>query len=445
MELGAILRVEGHRHLTRGDDPATNVIVEEGHDESWERQPALDTVFDEVLILVALQPLDGLIGSTQLHAERLRPSEEIAVLIGQRGCSAQVAGSVRPFRLETDGRGLVGLNQYARVEQRRVRHRLEADVGIPYGSQSPEVVIRVLQVAGRIGLARFEEGVLFEHMPSQVDGRVAWRTALISDVPDVVVRVQRVLSVSGVIRVEYQLHVHRLLFVVPVGFIGDELLMETEVAAILKIGGDLLSLTVQRVHTEPVAYSDLRPLVLQQSGYHRVVDLLVEIAHVVRIFRMQHVVGSHLLALLVDEQLYIRVEIALVVESQPQVVAGLPRQQRVVDHWCLTHAPQRAVDPRAVLACHRIQAQRQLYGREPTGIAFLTDIALQLRGVDVLIFPIGHHPRLVEHIRVLWQITRSRATRQQQCTCQQYGVWSDKPFLHFICKITNLFVFLHRN
>ena len=162
MELGAILRIEGHRHLTRSDDPATNVIIEEGHDESWERQPALDTVFDEVLILVALQPLDGLIGSTQLHAERLRPSEEIAVLIGQRGCSAQVAGSVRPFRLETDGRGFVGLNQYARVEQRRV----EADVGIPYGSQSPEVVIRVLQVAGRIGLARFEEGVLLEHMPS---------------------------------------------------------------------------------------------------------------------------------------------------------------------------------------------------------------------------------------------------------------------------------------
>ena len=430
VELRTVLRVEGQRHLTRGDDPAAHLRTQEGEDKPREAQSALDTVFDEVLVLITLQTPDGLVGTTQLHTERLRPPEEVTVLIGQRGRSAEVTSRVRTLRLETDGRGLVRLYLDTRVEQRRVGHRLEVDVRIPHGPQSSEVVIGVLQGTGRIGLALLDEGVLLEHVPAQMDDRVVGRTTLIDDVTDIVMGVQRVLPLSGIVRMHDQLHVHRLFLVVPARLVGDILLMEPEIAAILQERGDLRTLTVQRVHTESLPHPDLHLPVLQQSGNHRVADLRVEVTHEVRLVGMQHVEGIHLPPLLVEEELHLGVEITLVLQGLPQYLTRLLGHQRVVDDGRLTHIPQRAVDPRAVLARHRIHTQGDLQRIEPAGVTLLSDIALQLRGVDVLILPVGHHPHAIEQIHILGQITRRRTATHQQSGCQQGQIGPYKRLIH---------------
>ena len=327
MELRTVLRVEGHRHLTRGDYFATYVRTQEREDKAWEAQSALKAVFEEVLVTVALQSSDGLVGASQLHAEGLGTPEDVTVLIGQRSRSTKVSRCVRSLRLETDGRGLVRLYLDARVEQRRVGHRLEVDVRIPDGPQASEVVIGVLQVAGRIGTSLLDEGVLLEHMPAQMDHRVVGRTTLIDDVTDVVMGMQRVLALTGVVRMHDQLHVHRPLLFVLAGLVGDKLLVEPEIAAILQIGGDVRALVVQRVHAEPLAHPDLIFLILQKSGYYRVADVSLEVTHEIMLMGVQHVVGIQLLVLLVHEQLHLCVEIALVLQRLFQDLARLLGQQ----------------------------------------------------------------------------------------------------------------------
>ena len=327
MEFRTVLRVECHRHLTCGDNPSTHFRTQEGEDKAWEAQSALETVFEEVLVTIALQSSDGFVGASQLHAERLGTPEDVTVLIGQRSRCTQIARCVRTLRLETDGRGLVRLYLDARIEQRCVGYRLEVDVRIPDGPQSSEVVIGVLQVAGRIGSTLLDEGVLLEHVSAQMDHRVIGRTTLIDDVTDVVMGMQRVLALTGVVRMHDQLHVHRLLLFVLTGLVGDKLLMETEVATILQKGGDVRSLVVQRVHTEPLAHPDLMLLLLQQSGNHRVTDVCLEVAHEVRLMGVQHVVGIQLLTLLVHEQLHLCVEITLVLQRLFQHLARLLGQQ----------------------------------------------------------------------------------------------------------------------
>ena len=90
MELRTVLRVEEQRHLTGGDDAPTIAGTQEGEDETRERQTALQTVFEKVLIAVALQSADGLICTTQLHTQHLRPTEQVTVLIRQRNGCTQV-------------------------------------------------------------------------------------------------------------------------------------------------------------------------------------------------------------------------------------------------------------------------------------------------------------------------------------------------------------------
>ena len=67
VELRTVLRVEEQRHLTAGDDAPAVTGTQEREDEPRERQTTLQTVFEEVLIAIAFQSANRLIGATQLH------------------------------------------------------------------------------------------------------------------------------------------------------------------------------------------------------------------------------------------------------------------------------------------------------------------------------------------------------------------------------------------
>ena len=117
--------------------------------------------------------------------------------------------------------------------------------------------------------------------------------------------------------------------------------------------------------------------------------------------------------LLVYMQLHFRIEIPLVLQGHLQVLTGLARQERVIHHWRLTHLSQRTINPRAVPARHRIHAQRYLHRREPTRIALLAHIILQLIRIDILVFPVGHHLHFIEHQLVVCQVARRRTTGKE--------------------------------
>ena len=200
MKLRALLCVIEQRHLTGGDGPPTYLTTQEGHNETRETQATLYTILNEVLITITLQSANSLIGSTQLHTEGLGASEQITVLIGQRGSGSQVACRIGALWLKTERRGFVGLYLYQRVEKGRVGILLETDVRIAYGSQSSEVIVGVLQVFSRIGPSLFEEGVLTQHVLAQMDDRVLRVTTRIGDVTDQERRVQGISHIIGTIR-----------------------------------------------------------------------------------------------------------------------------------------------------------------------------------------------------------------------------------------------------
>ena len=247
MELRTILRVVKQRHLTGGSNPAPDVATQEGEDESWERQSALHAVFEVVLILIALQTSDSLVGTTQLNAECFRTLKQIAVLISQRSSSSEVASRIRSLRLETDGRGFVRLNLYVGIEQRGVGHLIETDVGIPHGTQSAESIIRVLQIAGRVEFACPQEGILFEHMLAQMNHGVVGSTTAVGNVSYIVLAVQRVAILLRLEGVQHLRQCHSVLLSILPGAIGHVFLMETEVATILQIRRNLRALRGHRL------------------------------------------------------------------------------------------------------------------------------------------------------------------------------------------------------
>ena len=153
VKLRTVLCVIEQRHLTGGVHRLSHVLVHEGRYESRKLQLHLRAIFHEVLVRVALQPLDGLIGTTQLHTQQLAATKQVVVLIGYRRSSTQVARRVRTFRLETDGRGFVRLQLYAAVQRVGARHLTEVDVRIFHRLQSSKVVVRVLQSSSRIRAA----------------------------------------------------------------------------------------------------------------------------------------------------------------------------------------------------------------------------------------------------------------------------------------------------
>ena len=415
VELRTVLRVVEQRQLAGGYRPPAYLPAQEGHDESREAQPALQTVLDEVLVAVALQPSDGLIGSAQPDAQRLRSPEQVAVLIGQRGGGSQVARRVGALRLEADGRRLVGLQVHLCVERSRISRRLETDVRIAHGSQAPEVVIGVLQVILREVCPRLQEGILTEHSAAQMYHRVIGSPAGVGDVAYLVARVGRRQSLARAIGLQYQCQVHLPVLSQRVSPEGDILLVEPVVAVVAQERRQPRALIVQRIHVEPHALPQPAVVSRQQPRDGRVLDVVAHRPHIVGLAWVQHVDGVQLLPFPLGIELHLRIQVAQVLQCQLQVVARQLRLHRVEDHRGLTQALQRAIDPFGRIAARqRIDAQGYLQRREPARVALLPHIFLQLRGIDVTILAVGHHLHPVEQHLAVGDVTRGRTRAQQE-------------------------------
>ena len=430
VELRTVLRVVHQRHLAAGDDAPAVAGTQEGADEPGERQAALQAVFEEVLVAVALQSPDGLVGTAQLHAQHLRPPEQVPVLVRQRDRRSQVARRVGAFRLETDGRGFVRLYQHLRIQECRAGYLLVVDVRELHGIQAAEVVVRLPEVRRRVRLSRLDEGVLFQHVAAQMDRRVG-HAAHKTHVADEVLRVQRAaVCCRTVVGMQHERHVHHLLLVIPAGTIGDELLMETEVAAVLQIRRDLVALLAQGLGAELLGGIERTVATQQQLLDQRVLNLRLILAYPVRRPWPQQIDGIALPLLIVHIQRHLRIQIAFVLQSLFQVLAALPGQQRVEHHGRLAHRPQGTVHPRAVAPGQRIDAQWHLHRRQPARVALLSHVVLHRQCVDVLIVSVRHHTDLVEHIRAFWQMTRSRAAAQEQRSRDHRQPLSHHPDFH---------------
>ena len=107
VKLRTVLHIIKQRHLTGGVHRLPHMLVHKGRDESRKLQLHLRAVFHEVLVRVALQSLDGLVGATQLHAQHLAAMKQVAVLIGNRSCRSQITCRISTLGLETNRRWFV--------------------------------------------------------------------------------------------------------------------------------------------------------------------------------------------------------------------------------------------------------------------------------------------------------------------------------------------------
>ena len=134
MELRTVLHIVQQRQFAGGNRTATETATQERHDESWEREFGFGTILGKVLIAVTLQTFDGLVGTTQLQTECFRPTEQVTVLISERGSRTKVASGISTFGLETDGRWLVGLHLNRSIQQRGIGLLLKGNIGIFYST-----------------------------------------------------------------------------------------------------------------------------------------------------------------------------------------------------------------------------------------------------------------------------------------------------------------------
>ena len=108
MEFRTVLKVPAHGELAVGCLPLSETARKERCHESREHHLSFYGILLIVLVLIAFQPGDSLVGSTQLDAQLLATPEEVSVGIGERSCRTQVACRIGSFRLEGDGRWLIG-------------------------------------------------------------------------------------------------------------------------------------------------------------------------------------------------------------------------------------------------------------------------------------------------------------------------------------------------
>ena len=113
-------------------------------EQTGKLQFCLNIVFYVVLVLIAFETGDCLIGTTQLKTERLGATENIPVGIGDRSGSAKVARSIGTFRLETDAVATVGTQLYVAVEHQGVARLDHTDISITEGIKTSEGIIGFL-------------------------------------------------------------------------------------------------------------------------------------------------------------------------------------------------------------------------------------------------------------------------------------------------------------
>ena len=168
MELRTVLHIVKKGHLTGGVHLLTDMFVDKGRDESGELQLSLGTILHKVLIGIALQTANSLVGTTQLDTQHLTTTKQVTVLISQRGGCAQIASCIRTFRLETQRRGLVGLQLDMTIQRVSIRHLIECDIRVFHSLQTSEVVVCVLQTRSGIRTASMQMCALAKYMLTEM-------------------------------------------------------------------------------------------------------------------------------------------------------------------------------------------------------------------------------------------------------------------------------------
>ena len=228
-------------------------------------------------------------------------------------------------------------------------------------------------------------------------------------------------GIGLVLLLQQQSQVNTLLLLVFTGTIGNILLMETEVTAILQILGDGITLGRQCLNAELHTLMQQRRTSTQQARHRGILDHKIQFAYKIRLAWMQHIHGIKFMLVLIDKQFNLSIQITFVLQGLLQILTSKLCLKRIVDNRRLAHLSQHTVHPRAVLARHRINTQRQFYSREPARVRFLSHIALQTTRINIVILTIGNHLYFVQQVAVFRNITTHRTATQNECCSQTYG------------------------
>ena len=315
MEFRTVLKVPAHGELAVGCLPLSETARKEGCHESREHHLSFYGILLIVLVLIALQSGDCLVGSTQLDAQLLATPEEVSVGIGERSCRTQVACRIGSFRLEGDGRWLVGADLDMAVEKpvhRTVRwnlrctnrcainfitsHFTESDIGILHSLQSGEVIVGSLQGRGTVGLSLLQSSGVEQHTMAQMDAVTI--VALITDVANLVTGMVGFGCIAACLILQ-QVQGHGDIFLSGDG-VGRklyEVFIETEVSIVEQSIGDAFALGIQSIHGE--SHTRLNLLVFRIIELQYLLDVLIlyiilYLAYMEWFAGMQHISYIHL-------------------------------------------------------------------------------------------------------------------------------------------------------
>ncbi len=433
VELGAVLAVEHDGDLAQGVAVAAEVAADAGELEIGECQRHLGAILDVVLVVVALEPLDGLEGATQLDIEQLGAPEEVAVLIGEHDGGAQVAGRVGALELGVEGVALVGGYGHHGMEPGRVggvgQH---GDAGVHDGPQGREVAVGVLDVLFVVELAGLDGGFDTEHILPHAVARRGAAVRDVADVTDAEPAVGHALCLSPrAVVVDKQGKGHAVVAQGGVGLEADELLVEEVVAAGTQEAVDAVALGVQLVEVERHAHEEARlgRRAVEQMEDARVGDLPVELGHGVAPAGLDKVHGIELEALLLLEQTDLSPQVAHVAHGGLHVVTGLQRLGGVVDDGGLPHALEESVDALGgVGTAQQIGPHGHLEHTEPPRVRMLQNVALHRASGHGLVGAADAH--VVEQILVLWYETRHTATCKDEERPKEQQEGEKSAFCH---------------
>ena len=335
MELRTVLEVPGHRILRIGSLSSSEILRQQRCHEAWEYQLALYRILLIVLVLIALQSGDSLVGTTQLDTQLFATPEEVSVGIGERSRSTQVASRIGSFRLEGDGRRLVGADLDIAIELSAIGSFHESDIGIFHRLQACEIIIRTLQGRGAVGTSLLQGSGIQEHLMAQVDAVAV--VAEIVDLPDFV------SGVRGFRRITVSLVVHQVqgngdVFPARDGICRkvDEILVEAEVSIINEEIGNTLALIIQRLYRETHSrfqHLIIRIIQLQSILYVLILYVILHLADEERLTGMQQIGGIQLRGFLPLGSIegYASVQESLVLHRREQVLASESSLDGIID------------------------------------------------------------------------------------------------------------------
>ena len=161
VKLWAVLHVVHEPGLGGALDEPLVVEVDEGYEQGGEAQVRLHAPLRVVLVGVALQARDGLVGTAELQRELFGGVEEVAVGVAQRHGRAQVARGVGAFHFHLEAVGLVAAgSDFAEQAVGVVLCGLDAERGEADGGQRVEVgvgglhealVVEAVAAGGHVG------------------------------------------------------------------------------------------------------------------------------------------------------------------------------------------------------------------------------------------------------------------------------------------------------